>query len=53
MQDLANSKLYSAFKDSDIWITNLKALRQRMEEFGLVGKMSDMEFIIHVLNDLP
>jgi len=49
----ANSKLDSADKDPDVWITNLEALRQRMDEIGLVGRMSDMEFMIHVLNNLP
>ncbi len=34
-------------------MTNLEALRQRMDEFGLVERMSDMEFMIHELNNLP
>ncbi len=49
----ANSMLDSADKNPDIWITNLEALRQRMDDIGLVGRMSDMEFMIHVLNNLP
>ncbi len=43
----------SADNDPDIWITNLEALRQRMDEIRLVGKMSDMELMIHILNNLP
>ncbi len=34
-------------------ITNHEALRQRMNEIGLVGIMTDMEFMIHVLNNPP
>ncbi len=34
-------------------MTNLEVLRQRMDEFGLVERMSDMEFMIHELNNLP
>ncbi len=49
----ATSKIDSADKDHDIWITNLEALRQRMDEIGHVGGMSDMEFMNHVLNNLP
>ncbi len=49
----ANSKLDSSDKDPNIWITNLQASRQRMTDIGLVGRMSDMEFMIHVLNNLP
>ncbi len=49
----ANSKLDSADKDPDVWITNFEALKQRMDEIGLVGRISDMEFMIHVLNNLP
>ncbi len=50
---IANSKLESADKDPDDLIMNLVALRQRIDEIGLVGNMSDMELIIHVLNKLP
>ncbi len=49
----ANSKLDSSDKDYDVWITNLEALRQRMDEIGPVGSMSDMRFMIHELNNLP
>ncbi len=48
-----NSKLDSAGKDPDIWITNLEALKQSIDEIGLMGRMSDMEFMIHVWNNLP
>ncbi len=49
----ANSKLDSADKDPDISITNLEALRQRIDGIILVRRMSDMEFMIHVLNNRP
>ena len=49
----ANSKLDSADKAPDVWITNAEAFRQRMDKNGLVGRMSDMELMIHVLNNLP
>ncbi len=45
---VANSKLDSADKDSDVWITNLETLRQRMDEIRLLRRMSDMEFMICV-----
>ncbi len=50
---LTNGKLDSADEDPDVWITNLEAFRHRMDEIGLVGRMSDTEFMIHVLNILP
>ncbi len=49
----ANSKLDSGNKDPGVWITNMEVLRQKMDEIGLVERMSDMEFIIHVLNKFP
>ncbi len=49
----ANSKLDSADKDPDIWINNLEVFRQRLDDIRPVGRMSDMKFMIHVLNNLP
>ncbi len=49
----ANIKLDSADKDPDTWITNLEILRQKMDTIGLVGRMSDVEFMIHEVNNFP
>ena len=49
----ACSKFDSADKDQDVWITHLEVLRQRTDEFRLVGMMSGMEFMINVLYSLP
>ncbi len=35
-----------------IWITNLKVLRQRLDEIGFVRRMIDMEFMICVFNKI-
>ena len=49
----ANSKFESADKDPNIWITNLETWRQRVDENGLIRKVSDMEFMFHLLTYLP
>ncbi len=49
----ANSNFYPAGKDPDVWITSLQALRERIDEIGLVTRISDMVLMIHVLNNLP
>ncbi len=33
--------------------SQIESLRQRMDEIGLVERMSDMEFMIHVLKNFP
>ena len=48
----ASSKLDSSDKDPGVWNTKLKALRQMMGKIGLEEKMSDMEFMILLLNNL-
>ncbi len=49
----ANSKLDSADKDPDVRIANIETLRQIVHKIGLMRRLSDMEFIIQVLNNLP
>ena len=48
-----NSKLESIDKDADEWISNLEGLRIQMHEFGLKGNITDKDFMIQVLNNLP
>ena len=48
-----NSKLESIAKDPDGWISHLKGLRLHMNEFGQKGNVSDEDFLIHILNNLP
>ena len=43
--EVHNSKLESIEKDPDEWILNL--------EFGLKGKITDEDFMIHILNHFP
>lgn len=49
----ANSKLDSIEKHPDEWITELESLRNDMDSINISTKMSDMDFMIHVLNNLP
>ena len=49
----ANSKLDSIEKHPDEWITELESLRNDMDSIDISTKMSDMDFMIHVLNNLP
>ena len=48
-----NSKLDSVDKDPDKWISHLEGLRIRMNEFSQKGSVSDEDFMIHILNNLP
>ena len=48
-----NSKLDSIDKDPDEWISHLEGLQIEMNEFGQKGSVSDEDFMIHVLNNLP
>ena len=50
-KEFTNSRLASKKDDPDIWITNLEDLRMRLEVQG--SKISDVDFMIHVLNNLP
>ncbi len=47
-----NSRMDLSDKDPAIMITNLEALRHKMDEIGLVGRMSDMKFVICVNDNL-
>ena len=48
-----NSKLNSIDKDLDKWISHLNGLQIQMSEFRQKGSVSDEDFMIHVLNNLP
>ena len=48
-----NSKLESMDKDPDEWTSNLEGLQICMNEFNLKGSITDEDFMIHVLNNLP
>ena len=48
-----NSKLESMEKNTEKWISNLEGLGIQMNEFGLKGIISDENFMICVLNNLP
>ena len=47
-----NSRLESEDKHPDEWITNLESLRNKMDTIPHTSKMSDMDFMIHILNNL-
>lgn len=49
----ANSKLESSKKHPDEWITELESLRNDMDQIHISSRMSDLDFLIHVLNNLP
>ncbi len=48
-----NSKLESSEEDPDKWITELESLRTEMDNINISGKMTDTDFIIHILSNLP
>ena len=52
MSEFYNSKLELTKNDPDEWILNLEGLGIRMIEFGQKGKMTDEDFMIHILNNL-
>ena len=43
-----NSSLASSEEDPDNWITNLESLRAEIDAVNILGKMTDMDFIIHL-----
>ena len=51
-KDFTNSSLVSSDEDPDEWITELENLRVQMDAVNISGKMSDVDFIIHVLANL-
>ena len=48
-----NCKLELIKKDPDEWISNLEGLWIGINKFGLKGKITDEDFMIHVLNNFP
>ena len=50
-KEFTNSRLTNKKDDPDVWITNLEDLRVKMELQG--SSMSDIDFMIHILNNLP
>lgn len=54
-KDFENSKLESTEVDPEEWISELESMRTDMQQIGIAGKtdMSDQDFIIHILNNLP
>ena len=49
----ANSRLVDLEKNPDEWITELEGFRTDMEDIHIATTMSDLDFLIHVLNNLP
>ena len=52
-REFNNSSLENVRKDPDVWILKLESLQNEMEEIGILGKLLDDDFMIHVLNNLP
>jgi len=52
-KQFANSRLGDAEMHPDEWITELESLRNDMDKISLSAKMTDQDFMIHVLNNLP
>ena len=53
MSEFHNSKLEFMDKEPNKWISHLEWLRIQMNEFSNKGNVSDEEFMIHILNNLP
>lgn len=49
----ANSKLHHRDDHPDEWITELESLRTEMESIHISTAMADIDFMIHILNNLP
>ena len=52
-KEFANSILEDFDRNPDEFITDLEGLRSDMEYIHIATTMSDMDFMIHVLNNLP
>ena len=50
-KELTNSHLEKGENDPDVWIGKLEDLRIQLEEQG--STMSDMDLMVHILNNLP
>ena len=48
-----NSKLEDSDRHPDEWVTELESLRTEMDSIKISGKMSDLDFMIQILNNLP
>ena len=51
-KNFANSQLESVDKHPDEWMTELESLRNEIDKISVSTKMSDEDFMIHVLNNL-
>ena len=51
-KQFANSNLTKEVHP-DEWITELESLRNEMNGISLSSKMTDQDFMIHILNNLP
>ena len=49
--EFAENKLSDPSKDPDEWISSLERLRQRLKD--MKSPISDMDLIIHILNNVP
>ena len=51
-KNFANSQLESVDTHPDEWMTELESLRNEIDKISISTKMSDEDFMIHVLNNL-
>ena len=51
-KNFANSQLESVDIHPDEWMTELESLRNEIDKISISTKMSDEDFMIHVLNSL-
>ena len=49
--ELHNSKLESAYKHPDEWITNLEWLRIHLTKIRMKGDITDEDFVIQTVNN--
>jgi hypothetical protein len=52
-KEFENCKLESIAQYPDEWITSLESLRNDMDSINISAKMSDIDFMMHILNNLP
>ena len=50
-KEFTNSRLSKKSEDPDVWMSTLEDLRIKMESQG--SNMTDVDFMIHILNNLP
>ena len=51
-KNFAKSQLESVNKHPDEWMTELESLQNEIDKISVSTKMSDEDFMIHVLNNL-